>query len=179
MRGRLRVLCAAALVLALTSCSTEGSLMSHTRDYSSAIATAEQHLSDVRSRVPAGLVERDETIVTDLDRDAHRLTCSETMSLYTNAINVWLTAEGDSAGQVEALRDSLMAEGWTRTDSIEEELTGEQDRDGIYQQLLANPEGYEITLSRWSTPQAGEGLQIDVRSPCVPNPSDKPDYWGK
>ena len=62
---------------------------------------------------------------------------------------------------------------------MEEDLTGAQDQDGLFQQLLSDADGYELTLSRWSTGDTEEGLQIVVRSPCVANPADKPDTWGK
>ena len=169
----------AAIVLALTSCSTEGGVSSETRYYSTAISMTEMHLAEIRSRIPEELVERDEMVVNDLDRDSHRLTCSETTSLYSNAVNVWLTLEGDSVALVDELRDGLVSEGWVRSDSVEEQLDGEQDPRGLYQQLLESPSGFDVTLSRWATADEGEGIQIAVRSPCVPNPPDKPDYWGK
>lgn len=171
--------CGAAIVLALASCSIEGGVASETRDYSTAISMTEMHLAEIRSRVPQDLVERDETVVTDLDRDAHRLTCSGTTSLYANRVNVWLTLEADSVALVDELRDGLVSEGWVRSDSVEEQLDGEQDPRGLYQQLLESSFGFDVTLSRWATADEGEGIQIAVRSPCVPNPPDKPDYWGK
>ena len=179
MRRVRGALAGSALAVLITGCSQLGFPGSEPVDYASALSTAEQHLSDARDVVPSSLVERDETLVTDLDRDAHRLTCSSSTSLFTNAVNVWLVPGADSAAVVAELRDSLASSGWTRSESVEEDLTGVQDQEGLFQQLLSDADGYELTLSRWSTSDTEQGLQIVVRSPCVANPADKPDTWGK
>ncbi len=174
-----RALASAALAALVSGCSLQGVVGAEPITYASAISTAEQHLADARELVPPSSVERAEALVTDLDRDAHRLTCSESTSLYVNAVNVWLVPGADSAAIVADVRDALVSSGWTRSESVEEELTGDQDRDGLFQQLLTGQDRYELTLSRWSSGVAEEGLQIAVRSPCVANPTDKPDTWGK
>lgn len=174
-----RALAGAALAALVSGCSLQGVVGAEPITYASAISTAEQHLSDARELVPSTSVDRAETLVTDLDRDAHRLTCSESTSLYSNAVNVWLVPGADSAAIVADVRDALVSSGWTRSESVEEEITGDQDGDGLFQQLLTGQDRYELTLSRWSSGDVEEGLQIVVRSPCVANPADKPDTRGK
>lgn len=152
--------------------------MGSERDYDWAIAQSNAHLADMQGHATDAEIDRVEIVNADLDEDHHRKTCSDTTSQFTNAVNIWLTAGSDPVAIIDRVRDALLAEGWTRSPSVEELESGTQDPEGRYTQNLDSPERFLAQLSKWED-DGTSGISFSIISPCVANPSDKPDTWGR
>lgn len=153
--------------------------MGSERDYDWAITQTDAYLAQMQSSVPETAVDRTESVVTDLDEDHHRMSCADgRTSMYTNQINIWLTEGSDPVAVIDAVRDALRDAGWTRSESVEEITSGAQDTEGSYWQNMNSPEGFLGSLSKW-VDDGRDGISLSLTSPCVPNPSDKSDTWGR
>lgn len=150
-----------------------------TSDYYTAIAESDRLMQEVSSWVARDAIEREEDVVTDLDTDHHRMTCSDTTSFYTNQRNMWLTPEVDPVAIVDHLRDELVAQGYARHDSVDELQGNDQDPADGYSQIMQSPNGYLVTVSKWPDDAGIPGVSVEVMSPCVADPADKPDRWGR
>lgn len=148
-------------------------------NYQIVVDASEAVLADAQSRLPQGVVEREERLVNDLDEDKHRLSCSGTTSQYINTINMWLLDGTDEIAIMDDLRDQYESEGWTRAASGDEQDGKEQDPTGSYIQTLKNPEGFGLSLRRGEENDGTHILQFAVFSPCIDNPADKPSTWGR
>ena len=155
-------------------------------DYQVVVDASEAVLDDARGLVSAESIVKDEKTVNDLETDRHRMRCSDDTSQYTNVENLYLAPGTDEIALIDAMRESYLAAGWTRTPSVAEQAGTEQDPTGAYVQTLRNRDGYGLSLSRGEDRGEDRGddvdgthiLQFTVYSPCIGNPTDKSDTWG-
>jgi hypothetical protein len=176
----------AVVALALTSCT--GDIVNSPQlpqtgatsaDYQVVVDASEQVLADARAFLPEAAIVKADASVQDLETDRHRMSCSETTSQYTNRINYYLAEGTDEIAIIDEIRDKYIADGWQRGDSVAEQMGKEQDPEGLYPQSLRSTEDYGLDLSRGDDGQGGTILQMSVYSPCIGNPTDKPNSWGK
>jgi hypothetical protein len=148
-------------------------------DYDTAVDASETVIAEARAFIPEAAIVKVDPSVKDLDTDFHRLSCSDTTSQYTNVVNYYLAEGTDEVAIIDEIRDTYVAAGWERADSLEEDLGEEEDPTGSYDQILRSPEKYGLTVSRGEDANGGTILQMTVFSPCVDNPTDKPARWGR
>jgi hypothetical protein len=148
------------------------------RSYEEAITETNALIDDLQRHVPAAAVDRSELVVTDLDKDHHRMDCTDTTSQYKNFANIWLNAGSDPVSYIDAMREALYEADWNRVDSVEEMETGTQGTEGSYTQIMVSPDGFTAMLSKWKDGEQ-DGVQAHVMSPCVANPVGKHDTWGR
>jgi peroxiredoxin len=186
-------LLAGAVALTLTSCvgliagPTDNSQSSQppqsnatSADYLVLVDAAEQVVADAAEQfVPESVIVTVEPTAVDLETDRHRMSCSDTTSQYTNTVRYYLVDGIDEIAIIDEIRDTYVAEGWERADSLEESMGEEQDPEGTYAQTLRSPENYGLSVSRGDDGAGGTILQMTVYSPCIGNPSDKASGWGK
>lgn len=147
-------------------------------NYQIVVDASEEVLADAQSRLPAGVIDREERLVNDLDEDTHRLSCSDTTSQYINTISMWLVPGTDDIALIDDLRAQFESEGWDRSPSGDEQDGKAQDPTGSYIQTLKSPEGFGLSLRRGEDGGVSV-LQFAVFSPCIDNPADKPSTWGR
>jgi hypothetical protein len=186
MKRLASVLAAAALTFALTSCTGDivnSSQLPQTNatsaDYQVVVDASEDVIAEARKFVPESAIVKAEPSVTDLETDRHRMSCSDTTSQYTNIVRYYLADGTDEIAIIDEIRETYVADGWTRASSLEEDLGEEQDPTSTYVQTLRSPEKYGLSVSRGDDGQGGTILQMTVYSPCIGNPTDKPTGWGK
>lgn len=148
-------------------------------NYQVIVDASEAVLSDAQSRLPEGVIAREEALVNDLETDTHRLTCSDTTSQYINTINMWLVSGTDEIAIIDGLRAEYEGEGWTRAPGVAEQSGQDQDPTGRYIQTLRSPDGFTLSIRRGDDTDGTVILQFAVYSPCIENPADKPTTWGK
>jgi len=167
--------CAAPLVDASPWPQTDAT----SADYQLIVDASEDVIADARVFIPESAIVKVEPTVTDLETDRHRMSCSDTTSQYTNIVRYFLVEGTDEVAIIEDIRDTYVAEGWERADSLEESLGEEQLPTGTYVQTLRSPEKFGLSVSRGDDGAGGTILQMTVYSPCIGNPTDKPAGWGK
>lgn len=179
-------LAAIAAALTLTSCT--GDIVNApqlpqtgatSEDYQVVVDASDKILADAGEFVPESAIVTVDTSVKDLEVDYHRMPCSDTTSQYTNTADYHLAAGTDEIAIIDTIRENYVGEGWERGESIAEQTGKEQDPAGNYAQLLRSPEGYTLDVSRSDDGDGGTVIQASVFSPCIGNPTDKPDSWGK
>jgi len=148
-------------------------------DYQLLVDESENVITAAKKFIPEGAILSEDPSVTDLETDRHRLSCSDTTSQYTNRVNIALATGIDEIAIIDEMRDSYLGEGWERGDSVSEQMGEGEDPTGRYTQSMRNPDGYGLSISRGSTVDGGTNLQLVVYSPCIGNPTDKPNRWGK
>jgi hypothetical protein len=193
MRKLSLVLLAGAVAFALSSC---GSLVTApaqdsqmpalpqsgatSEDYLKVVDAAEQLVADTAEQfVPESVIVKVEPTAVDLETDRHRMSCSDTTSQYTNIVRYYLVDGTDEIAIIDEIRETYVAEGWERADSLEESLGEQQDPESTYVQTLRSPENYGLSVSRGDDGAGGTILQMTVYSPCIGNPTDKATGWGK
>ena len=147
--------------------------------YIAVVEESEKLFNEARSLVPSDSIIKEDIRVKDLETSQHRLSCGSSTSQYSNRTNIWLTAGNDGVAIVNTIRDHFLSQGWTRLDSVADRANYE---DKIHQQILRDPQGkygYGLTISRGDDNDGTSILQIQIYSPCVKNPTDKPKTWGK
>lgn len=174
---------AVTLVLALAACTVLPGNTAYNggtaADYERVVKASEEVLDDAQSRLPDSVIEREESLVEDLDEDSHRLSCTDKTSQYVNTINMWLTPGTDEIAIIDDLRAQYEAEGWKRSPSGDEQDGNPQDEAGGYIQTLRSAEDFGLSLRRGDDTDGTTILQFAVFSPCIPDPADKPSNWGR
>jgi hypothetical protein len=174
---------AAMVTLVLSGCAGLPSRTAYNggtaADYEKVVEASEKLLDDAQSRLPDGVIEREESLVNDLDEDSHRLSCTDDTSQYVNTINMWLTEGTDEIAIIDDLRTQYEAEGWKRSPSGDEQDGRKQDEASSYIQTLRSAEDFGLSLRRGDDTDGTTILQFAVFSPCIPNPADKPSNWGR
>ena len=148
-------------------------------DYQKLVDASQDVIADARAFVPESSIVRADPSVTDLDDDFHRLDCSDTTSQYTNVINYYLAENSGEVAIIDEIRDTYMADGWQRSDSVAEQLGEEQDPTEGYHQTLRSPDDFVLSINRGDGASGETILQMTVYSPCIGNPTDKPATWGR
>lgn len=148
-------------------------------DYQKLVDASQDVIADARAFVPESSIVRVDPSVTDLDDDFHRLDCSDTTSQYTNVINYYLAENSGEVAIIDEIRDTYMADGWQRSDSVAEQLGEEQDPTEGYHQTLRSPDDFVLSINRGDGASGETILQMTVYSPCIGNPTDKPATWGR
>lgn len=177
---------AATAVLAVTGCTGlpmpsfseygGGTL----EDYLRVVDASEAVLDDAIARLPDGIIERRESVVDDLDDDAHRLSCSATTSQYVNSVNLWLIEGADLVTIIDDVRAELEREGWSRSPSGDEQDGEVQAPTGNDRQSFKTPDGFGLSISKADDEDDAPTLmQFSVFSPCIANPADVPSTWGR
>jgi hypothetical protein len=186
MKKLVYALAAAALTIALTSCT--GDIVNPPQlpqtdatstDYQVVVDASEEVIAEARKFIPESAIVKAEPSVTDLETDRHRMSCSDTTSQYTNIVRYYLAEGTDEIAIIDDIRETYVADGWQRASSLEEDLGEEQDPTSTYVQTLRSPEKYGLSVSRGDDGNGGTILQMTVYSPCIGNPTDKPAGWGK
>jgi hypothetical protein len=148
-------------------------------DYQVLVDDSEEVLAAAGERIPESAVVTVDPGVTDLENDFHRMSCSNTTSQYLNTVDYYLAAGTDEIAIIDDFRDFYLSEGWQRADSVAEQMGEEQDPAGSYSQSFRGPTGFFLSVNRADDGQGGTLLQVEVFSPCIGDPSDKPASWGK
>jgi len=149
-------------------------------DYQVVVDAAEQVVADTASEfIPESVIVKVEPTAVDLETDRHRMSCSDTTSQYTNIVRYYLQDGTDEIALIDEIRETYVAEGWERADSLEESLGEEQAPEGTYVQTLRSPQNYGLSVGRGDDGVGGTILTMTVYSPCIGNPTDKPAGWGK
>jgi hypothetical protein len=187
-----RVLLAGAVAFALSSCGllvappAQDSQVpalpqsgATSEDYLKVVDAAEQVILDAAEFIPESAIDRAAPTVQNLESDFHRMSCSDTTSQYVNNVNYYLVDGTDEIVIIDEIRATYEAEGWQRADSVAEQMGEEQDPEGLYPQTMLSPDDYGLSVSRGDDGQGGTILQLSVYSPCIGNPSDKPNTWGR
>ncbi len=184
MKKRVWVLLAVALTL--TACAApvvDASPWPQTdatsADYQLIVDASEDVIADARVFIPESVIAKVEPTVTDLETDRHRMSCSDTTSQYTNIVRYYLTGGTDEVAIIDDIRETYVAEGWERADSLEESLGEEQDATSTYAQTLRSPDNFGLSVARGDDGMGGAVVKMTVYSPCIGNPTDKPAGWGK
>ena len=131
-------------------------------------------LDDAQSRLPDGIIDRQEAVVTDLDEDSHRLSCNDRTSQYVNSRNLWLVENADVIAIIDSVRDGYVSEGWLLA-----AFSRESEPEGGYDQSLKSPTGFGLSIAKSVDAEGQTVLQLSVFSPCIENPADKPSTWGR
>ena len=186
MRTLFLATAAVVVALALTSCT--GDIVNTPQlpqtgataaDYQVVVDASEKVLSDARAYIPEAAIVTADPLVKDLETDRHRMSCSDSTSQYTNRVNYFLAEGTDEIAIIDEIRAKYVADGWQRGDSVAEQTGKEQDPTGLYPQSLLSPDNYGLDVSRGDDGQGGTIIQMSVYSPCIGNPTDKPDSWGR
>lgn len=144
--------------------------MTTVTDYYIAVQSSDRLLADARESIEESAVVRDEFVITDLDTDRHRYSCSDTTSRYVNSLRVWLTDIEAGRDAIDRESARLRAGGWA-------EVNG--DGGGGERQMYMGPAGFSLAMTVWTDADGAAGMTFTVDSVCVPNPEDKPATWGK
>lgn len=149
-------------------------------DYQVVVDAAEQVIADTAAEfIPDSVIVRAVPTGGDLENDFHRMSCSDTTSQYLNNVNYYLVDGTDEIAIIDEIREAYESEGWQRSESVAEQMGEEQDPEGLYPQTMQGPDGYSLSVSRGDDGQGGTILQLSIYSPCVGNPTDKAESWGR
>lgn len=144
--------------------------MTTVTNYFDAAESSDRLLVEARESIESSAIVRDEFVITDLETDRHRYSCSETTSRYVNSLQVWLTDIEAGREAIERESERLLAGGWVevKTDGVEGE-----------RRMYMGPSGFSLGMTVWTDVDGAAGLTFTVDSVCVPNPNDRPSTWGK
>jgi hypothetical protein len=148
-------------------------------DYQLIVDASEEVITDARQFVPESVIVKVEPSVIDLETDRHRMSCSDDTSQYTNIVRYYLTDGTNEIAIIDEIRETYVADGWERADSLEESLGEEQLPTGTYAQTLRSPDNFGLSVARGDDGMGGAVVKMTVYSPCIGNPTDKPAGWGK
>lgn len=158
---------ASLLVLSACADSSHGGTAA---DYVAVAEASDRLLADAREAIDESAIVREERVITDLETDRHRYSCSETTSRYVNSLQVWLT-------DIEAARNAVSLEALRLAESDWVEVSGDDRLSES--RFFMGPAGFSLRMSVWTDRAGDSGVTFTVDSVCVPNPSDRPSTWGK